>query len=65
MLGLYCLGFCLVLIIKVLAMQNTTQRKFTHILLLSPVIAYVAITMKIIIPIKTFLAQNLQSLIGG
>ena len=60
MLGLYCLGFCLVLVIKILATQNTAQKKFAHVLLLSPVVAYIMITMKVVKPITVFLQNNLQ-----
>lgn len=65
MLGLYSLGFVLVSIIKVLASQESMQKKGLKIALLAPVICYVAMTMKIVTPLTKFVMANLQSMIGG
>jgi hypothetical protein len=65
MLGLYSLGFLLIQVIRILASNNTAQKKVVQILMLTPVLIYIAMEMKIVNPLTKFVMANIKTTIGG
>jgi hypothetical protein len=63
MLGLYSLGFCLVLAVKVISSHDSAKKKLTYLLLLAPVIAYIAMQLRIVTPIIAFVMKNIKNMV--
>jgi hypothetical protein len=65
MLGMYSLGFVLVQIIRILASQDAAQKKVMRIMFLAPVVAFIAMEMRIVNPLTKFVMANIKGSMGG